>query len=375
LLLSHTFPRGLALGLAAAAAFLFGIAQASEPRTLTILYTSEVRSQIRSCNCTKFRYGGYGREATLVSKVRNETKNVILVDGGDFVGDPGSEQEKLKADVATKSMNVIKYTAIVPGENELRFGQRLLDELKAFEGVQVVLANVYDAKTGKPVFANRYWIHKTSDGIRVAIIGLLDPVLMSEPPADQAAVRTADPVEALKELLPQVRKEADLVLVIAHAEPVKAKELAQTAGVDVVLCTHSARKPAMPPRDRNTVDATTENIGSCVVVESSTSQGWSIGRLDLELNGASVKSLASRLYYLDREYEESPEILKIYDEYDGRVRELASREKEELKARVKEVLKQRGYDPSKHNKEDAGAKSGPAEQPAQDSASPKPTAE
>ena len=36
--------------------------QPTNPRTLTILYTSRARSQIRSCNCTKFRYGGYGRQ-------------------------------------------------------------------------------------------------------------------------------------------------------------------------------------------------------------------------------------------------------------------------------------------------------------------------
>ena len=82
--------------------------QPANSRTLTILYTSQARSQVRSCNCTKFRFGGYGRQATFVDKIRGDNKNLILVEGGDFVGEPKREQERLKADVAVKAVGWIR---------------------------------------------------------------------------------------------------------------------------------------------------------------------------------------------------------------------------------------------------------------------------
>ena len=91
--LFRSLRRAAPAGAAAAVLFVMAVTviavsseQPTNPRTLTILYTSRARSQIRSCNCTKFRYGGYGRQATLVDKMRAENTNLILVEGGDFVG-------------------------------------------------------------------------------------------------------------------------------------------------------------------------------------------------------------------------------------------------------------------------------------------------
>jgi len=359
---------------AAAAAILSAMAafasdtQSSKPRSLTILYTSQVRSQIRSCNCTKFRFGGYGREATLVNKMRNETKNVILVDGGDFAGAPGLDDEKLKVEVALKSIRQIGYTAMVPGEAEVCFGDGLLGKLSDSTGVPVVLANVLDEKADKSAVGKQYMIHTTSDGLRVAILGLLElNELLSfcgEPPPE-TNLRSSDPAKALKELLPAARKEADFVLVLAHTRLGTAKELAKTDGVDVVLCVHPTKMRGMaPPKGRNIVDAPAETIGNCVLVESNTQQGWNIGRLDIELGDGAAKSFTNRLFYLNDAYEENPEIVKIYDIYEARLRELAKRKNDDIKARVKEMLKQRGYDPSKSGKADETSKPSPEEKPA-----------
>ncbi|OFX16553.1 MAG: hypothetical protein A2Z18_06220 [Armatimonadetes bacterium RBG_16_58_9] len=147
--------------------------------------------------------------------------------------------------------------------------------------------------------------------------------------------------------MPKLREEADFVIVVAHAGSEKAKALANIGGIDVLISTHAETK-AVPMKDTNVVDAAAEKIGDCIFFESGTHMGWNVGRLDIELNGGRPKSFTNKLYYLDREYDESPAMLNVYAEYNNKVRELALGQQEKMRAQFKELLKKRGFDPEKH---------------------------
>ena len=65
-----------ALALLVASVVLASPDKAANPKrvsSFTLLYTCSATGQIRSCNCTKFRFGGYGREMTLLKSIRKET--------------------------------------------------------------------------------------------------------------------------------------------------------------------------------------------------------------------------------------------------------------------------------------------------------------
>ena len=338
-----------ALIFAAVAAVTLSSEQPTENRTLTIVYTSSAHGQIRSCNCTKFAFGGYGRQATLLEKLRDEVKNLVLIEGGDFVRIPTSEQEKLKAEVALQSMNAMNYTAVVPGEAEISFEPEFLEKLKASDTAPGVVANVLERASSDPAFGKQYVIHTTADGLRVAIIGLLDPSLLPNPPTYKAAFKVSDPLETLRELLPEVGRQADFVVVVAHADIEWARSAAGTDGIDVLLCTHIVEKPAAM-LDNNIVDAPAERVGDCIVVQSHTQLGWTVGRLDIQLKGGKADSFTSRLFYLDSDYPEESKIVKLYDDYNKRVRELTVGRQEEFIAGFKALLKKRGFDPEKHGR-------------------------
>ena len=351
-LLRRIAPAGAAaaaLSLLTATVIAVNREQSANPRTLTILYTSRARSQIRSCNCTKFRFGGYGRQATLVDRFRGENKNLILLEGGDFVGEPKGEQERLKADVAVKATGLIKYDALVPGEAEICFGPDFTEALKTSPPVPVIAANLVDKQSGELAFGKDHVICKTPDGLRVAITAVLDPELLPRLPTMGITVRATDPEKALSRLLPQLRAQADLVIVVAHASRKKARALADLDGIDIMLATHVEQKP-VPMSDNNVVDAPAERIGDCVFIESRTQMGWTVGRLDIELDGTKPGSFTNRLYYLDQDYEESPEMLNIYADYNKAVRELAIGQQEKMRAKYKELLRKRGFDPEKFGK-------------------------
>jgi len=345
------------LAFLAAAVCGVAISGAEKPARLTIVYTSQANGQIRSCNCTKFRYGGYGREATMLAALRKEEPNLIVVEGGDMVGRPDSAQDVLKTEVAVRSIAALGYAAMVPGEAELAFGIPKLAAIKTSSAVPMVLANVKDKASGKPLCEKPYITYKTAGGLRVAVIGLMTEKVGEAMPLQEVSVTAVEPTRALKEVLPKARAAADLVLVISHAPIEESKKLAEIEGVDVILSTHSSDKPSMPKEGSNVVEMPVEKIGKCIFVQSGTRTGWSAGRLDLQIENGAVNEVQNRLFYLDQSYEESPEIVKLYDEYNERVREQVVSQQQKMRAEFLEILKKQGLDPSKRRqrKDFAGA--------------------
>lgn len=319
----------------------------SDQKTLTILYTGQASGQIRSCNCTKFRYGGYGREATFVEQVRKEIPNMLILEGGDMVGQIRMEQERLKAKVTTQSLKAIKYDAVIPGEAEMSYGITGLDQLKSSSGVEFVLANVNNRETGKPVCDKPFIICNTPNGLRVAIIGVLTPKLFIRDPLDTPDMDATDPVASAKETVKEAKKSSDLTIVVAHTTSEEAKDIAKTSEADIVIHTHSTKRPFLPEKDGNTVDCPTETIGDCIFVENGARNGWSVGQLDLCIDNGKVSVAASKLKYLDRTFEEKPEIVKLFDEYNMAVKDLALRTKNELISQIEARMQERGVDISK----------------------------
>lgn len=335
--------------LACAVTHTVGGAGVAGPKKVTILYTSGADGQIRSCNCSKFRYGGYGREITAVEGIRKQSPNVVLIEGGDFVAKSKLEQNRAKADVAIKSMAMLGLAAAVPGEAEISFGWKSLSAIQGFNGLPVVLANVSDSATGKPVAPKPYVVYKTAGGVRAAVVGLLGKRVMLDAPTPDLRLDIADPAAALTRIAPSARKGADLLIVAAHTSPEEAKAVARTGKADIVICTHTPGNRRVPETGKNTLDAAYERIGKCIYLESGTCSGRSIGRLDIEIGKAEIKAAAHKLLFLDRNYEESPKTAGLYEAYNKRVREIALRETKDLHDQFEKLLKERGYDFSRRN--------------------------
>ena len=328
-----------------------GGASPSGSKKLTILYSNQAFGQIRSCNCTKFRYGGYGREATLLQNLRKEDPNVVLVEGGDAVGREDIEQDKLKSEVAMKAMKDIGYAAFVPGESELRFDREHIQNWAALSKTPFIMANAKYKETGEPVCDQSYIAVKMPNGLRVTVIGVAGPELFPDMLQPNLKVEVSDPEAAVKDILRKVRSQSEVVIVIAHMTTEKARPLARIAGIDALICTHSFEKLEMPEKDRNIVQTPHEKIGDCVFVISNSRSGWGVGRLDLEVAGKKINVVQSRTFFLDREYDEHPTIVKLYDEYNTKVAEMTAKQQNQFRQQFEERLKERGIDPSTRKRE------------------------
>lgn len=325
------------------AAVKAGSSRSTGSSSLTILYTASARGQVRSCNCTKFRFGGYGREVTLVKSIRQSTPNLVVVEGGDLLEWTGFQADH-KSEVAAQALKMMSYAAMIPGEDEL--AKNAASHVERFgASVPLVAANYHKGGSSEPTYAT-HTITKTAGGLKVGIIGLLSPAVGRLFQEADFASSIRDPVEPLKSTLAQVRPKCDLVLLVYHGPLDEARKLASTKGVDVVLASHRTGKDVLFP-DKNTesneVTAPIEHSGDAFVANAETHMNWSVGRIDLQLTSArKVTSATHKLLYLDRRYDEDPEMVKVYDSYNTKVRDAVLSESDKFKKETGAMLAKRG---------------------------------
>ncbi|MEN6356285.1 MAG: multiheme c-type cytochrome [Armatimonadota bacterium] len=313
----------------------------TKPSSLVLLYTSCSRGQIRSCNCTKFQFGGYGREMTLLKSIRESNPNVVLIEGGDSTA--GDDfQAKLKASVASSALKLLDYNAIVPGELELgRSGVNYLDYFDP-KSVPILCANVPDLCSGQGGYIP-YAIFKTQGNLRVGVIGVLDDAITQELRRRGIDQPVTDPVAVLEKLVPRVRLQSDLVVVVYHGASDTAARLAAVKRIDLVLCTHlTGRDFLFPDKTTNEVCAPVDKVGSTIVVKGQTSTNWSLGRIDLDLSDGKIKSATHKLFYLDRRYDEDPAMVKVYDDYNKKVADAVLTRSKKMKKDMEVMLVSRG---------------------------------
>jgi hypothetical protein len=158
------------------------------------------------------------------------------VDAGDFFGIAG-EQDSLKSAFMVQMMDKLGYNVVTIGDRELSFGQRyLLDTFKKTK-IDLVSANVVFADTKKPL-AKPYVIRKAGN-VRVAFTGLMGKEIPFRKATGEPELTVLDPFETAKKLIPELRKKADVVVVLSHLGLTDAQKLTiEAPGIDVMVFGH-----------------------------------------------------------------------------------------------------------------------------------------
>ena len=332
----------------ALAAIILGLAALTPPnacskgRALTILYTASAQGQVRSCNCTKFRFGGYGRELTLLKAIRKDCPDSVLIEGGDLIAWTGFAA-RFKTDLAVRAMKLLDYQAIVPGENEIgRPGDRGIDRFDP-KSVPIVCANYVDPSHAGRRFVP-YILLKTKSGLRVGLIGLLSKSAGRVFQEQDFSNSVQEPLPVLARLVPEVRPKCDFLAVVYHGPVAEAEKLAAVKGVNLVLATHrSGREVLLPEKPSNEVEPPVKMVGGVLVVGAETHENWSLGRIDIDLDGSGgIASAKHKLLYLDRLYPEDPVVAAIYEEYSRKVKEAVLSFSREFESSAETMLAKRG---------------------------------
>lgn len=133
----------------------------------------------------------------------------MLVDAGNtvFSGTRDDVNRRSEGRLLVAAMNLMGYDALAIGPNELNAGPDVLQARMAEAEFAVLSANV---ELGGRLLAEPYVI-LDRDGLKVAILGLT-----SDKNVTAEGYTITDPMAAARKYVPQLRQEADVVIVLSN---------------------------------------------------------------------------------------------------------------------------------------------------------------
>ena len=191
---------------------------AADQRTVTILYSNDFHAAVAPMEATwlvdKPLIGGARAFAGWVEEMRKSQPTSFLFDSGDlYTGQAISFLSEGRALVDI--WKVIGFDAVCLGNHEFDYGIKGASAYITGEPFPVLSANLFYRNNGQP-FAKPYTIVERN-GVRIGVIGIFGvDAIPSTGPAIWKTLEARDPVPILRELIPNLRKKVDLIVVLAH---------------------------------------------------------------------------------------------------------------------------------------------------------------
>ncbi|MHB8065870.1 MAG: bifunctional metallophosphatase/5'-nucleotidase, partial [Ruminiclostridium sp.] len=170
-----------------------------------------------------------------VNEIKADNSNSLLLDSGDmFHGTNEANIEKGKGVVEVA--NLMGYDAMTIGNHDFDFGIDRTMEIESEINFPMLCANVF--KDGKPAF-QEYKIVEMG-GIKIALLGTIEKYALSETNTrDHRGLTIEDPITTAERLVPILKKQADIIILISHNGDEVDSEIAKKVdGIDLILCGH-----------------------------------------------------------------------------------------------------------------------------------------
>ncbi|WP_155593230.1 bifunctional 2',3'-cyclic-nucleotide 2'-phosphodiesterase/3'-nucleotidase [Lysinibacillus cavernae] len=279
---------------------------------LQILGTTDIHTNLANYNYyldAQSSEVGLANTATLIEQARAKNPNTLLFDNGDLIqGTPLGSYKALEnvlkpgeVHPAIAALNALKYDGGTLGNHEFNYGLEFLDEVLNDAKYPVVNANTYDAKTKERMYKPYVILDKEvvdntgkKHTLKVGVTGIV-PTKIVEWDAIHLAgkVEMQEPVEAVKEVVPEMQKAgADVIVVLSHSgigedTYVKGAEnvgyqLAEIEGIDALITGHSHLTFPGDYKDLKDVDQDKGTIHGVPTVMAG-SYGSHLGVIDLKL--------------------------------------------------------------------------------------------
>ncbi|MFH0070148.1 bifunctional metallophosphatase/5'-nucleotidase [Peribacillus sp. NPDC056705] len=289
---------------------------------LTILQTNDFHGHLDDIVTLvdgTIHHNSIAKYATIIENVRNEEKNLLLVDGGDIF--LRGEFQAGQGELETSLLKALDYDAMVLGNNDFRVypagegtQESRYEQLKNYHrnmNFPILTGNVIDRETGKYIQNVKPWKSFSFNGVKVGMIGLTSMKPEIRGWNDVADFDFIEPVEALNELLPEVSEKSDINIVLSHAGNTEDHKLAQVPGVSAVIGADTHKVTETPEYEFN---------GEVMVpiTQAGGEQEHYLGRLDLTfevVDGKMTLVESDGFLYDVTNVRADPEIQEIIDEY------------------------------------------------------------
>ena len=269
---------------------------------------------------------------------------MLLLDCGGFFSNRFSGvAKKIMADTGLKAVNIMGYTAMNVSVGEFSLGVDFLREKSSGLDFPLVASNLSYAKGVSP-FTKRYVITQAG-GLKVAILGVMFPGIPEKMPSSGTSgiVEIIPPDEALKSLLPGIRKEADIVILLSQLGLTETKRLVNSLeGIDLAIYGGRNNKPAGCGEEMKP-ESSTGKSGTPVLKVSSL--GIHLGYVHLTVGDEGRVAVGRRkMLFLNESVTMDDRILEItgddiYKEIARKKKKLAEKEHHKMEQEIKDLHK------------------------------------
>ncbi len=243
--------------------------------------------------------GGAACLAAKIDLLRAEVPSLLLA-GGDMI--QGHNWANLfKGRSVVELMNAMGFHAMVVGNHEFDFGVPVLKERIREARFSVLGANVVGLEELQP------YVVLDVGGVRVGIIGVVtDETPVVTRPLNVAGLLFLPPGREVARLVPEVRKKADVIVLLSHVGFEGDTALASAVeGIDVIVGSHTHRRVE-------------REVGSGrTLVVQAWEHGKALGVVDLTVEEGRVVSASGRLEEIhDQEPCRSHPVARLVERYE-----------------------------------------------------------
>jgi 5'-nucleotidase len=258
---------------------------AGEKVKLVILHTNDTHSQVEPTEKSSSKtadMGGYARRMGVINQIREQEKNVILLDAGDFSqGTPYFNFYNGRVEI--DALNKMKYDAITVGNHEFDNGIDTLAVILAKANIPIISSNYQIDSTPLKDLIQPYMILKKA-GLKIGIMAInVEPKgLIIESNYKGLVFKNALQSAIDMSTFLKKEKKCEVIICLSHlgADTTKNEindfEIAhKTRYIDVIIGGHSHSMIT-----NNTV----KNVaGKPIVIAQMAKSGLYLGKVELEL--------------------------------------------------------------------------------------------
>jgi len=187
-----------------------------------LVLTADIRGRLVPCGCFTGQLGGMTRLYTALQKDKRSVPE-LRVDAGDAIG--GYEDyHVMEYRHILEAFRLMEFDALNLGARETRISAEALRNYFAGGDTPLVSANVYLDGEDQPVV--HPFVTRRLGGRKIIVTGIVDPSSIA-PGGIGEGLRVKDPDLVLRELLPELRRECDLLVLLAFADENRLRHYAE----------------------------------------------------------------------------------------------------------------------------------------------------
>ena len=247
--------------------------------------------------------GGIARRKTFLDAHRSGPR--LVVDAGDVTAGP-REWELLEFEYLLKGYERMGYDAVNAGHREASLGLDRLLRLKAGYD-KIVSANLVNEKD-ELVFAP-YRIVTLPGGGTAGIIGILDDKITGTELGK--GLKVLSPLDALARHLPELKRRAAFIVLLAFADEDRMKEIAERFYEINVIVGGKVLQPSATPL-----------LVNRTVITCMTDKGKAVGWLEVIADPSDRFNCTNSIVMMKEDFKDDPAITNLIGEYKARLKEM-----------------------------------------------------